>query len=434
MRKIFSITILFLFILSSLSLAVERRKGVTWNEKLIFKQDVLSNSTVITDEGGLLLDYTVKTDTIYTATLNRSAATILEIELSNTEDFYVGWFWYFNGEIRFVTAYSPSIDGDGVVIGQFTLKSSFDTDPATGANARLIDPNAISESDQSVMRVSPANQIQIGGENAVAVIHKNPEYLPSVDDGFVKYNVTEDALRFFHIGIKPVKTTSINVTTVSTIFGTFFAFEDAFMTKIGIHLDSVPANTKARIYVLGEDEIDPRYPVLENVSLDEFSQGLGDDVFESTYADETTWNLLEMSVPTVLRIAENFNVVVSFSDENGDPRILDVPVDTSFTDSPQWFTVRSNDIQFVSGALITLDADASPRDDDYIGMRLYLNGEFRDITDYNGATKVATIASVYTVEPSPSDPYNIKIASLMVSIKTRFEINPGESITCTHFT
>ncbi|GAG99149.1 unnamed protein product, partial [marine sediment metagenome] len=71
-------------------------------------------------------------------------------------------------------------------------------------------------------------------------------------------------------------------------------------------------------------------------------------------------------------------------------------------------------IQSASGTAITLDADASPRDDDYNGMRLYIDDEFRDILDYDGTTKVATVSGTYTTPPSPSDPYDIKIAFLSV--------------------
>jgi len=383
---------------------VEREKGQTWNEEIIFRKRLTSQGSEIPITSNLLLDFTVRTGTVYTATLNRSFAQNNAIELSTITDFYVGWFWDFCGDQRNVTAYSPSKDADDVVIGLFTLESNFTTEPATGANIKLVDPDEVDEEvDQTVAKLSVAGELQIGDDIDVGVIHNNT-------DGFVKYNVSDETNTAFPVFTKPVKTDSVNVATICTPFASTAALQDPYITKFGIFLDSVPAGTKARIFLLGTDELNPRFPVLENVTLDEFNQGLGDDVFVSTFADESTWNLIQMSQPTIIKFSEVFNLTFSFSDANGDPVFLDVPVDTSFTDNPLFRVVRANNIQAASGTSITLDTGAAPRDDDYNGMRLYIGGEFRDITDYNGTTKVATIASTYTVTPSASDSYEIKIA------------------------
>ena len=56
-------------------------------------------------------------------------------------------------------------------------------------------------------------------------------------------------------------------------------------------------------------------------------------------------------------------------------------------------------------------------------MRLYIAGEFREILDYDGTTKVATVDSTYTVTPVASDPYDIRIpfiSPLIVQTVTGF--------------
>lgn len=406
MKKITLIILCFLFTLSGLSEAVEREKGVTWNQTLKYRKSLVSQGSEIPQDSNLLLDYTVRTGLVYTATLNRSFATVTGTELSDVTDFYVDWFWDFCGQQITITAYDPSVDADDVVIGLFTLESNFDMEPVTGSNIKLIDPEAVDdEVDHIVARLSAGGEWQTGDDMDVGVIHNN-------SDGFVKYAVTDTTSTAFPIFTKPDPDTSVNVATFCTPFATNAAGRDPYLTKFGIFLDSVPAGTKCRVYLLGIDELDPRYPILENVTLDEFNQGLGDDMIVSDYEDESTWNPMEMSNPTIVKLVEPYNLTYSFSDASGDPVFVDVPVDTSFTDLPQFFVVRADDIQAASVTSITLDTGADPRDDDYNGMRLYIGGEFRNITDYNGTTKIATIDSAYTVTPSASDPYQIKIAFL----------------------
>jgi len=407
---------------------VERKKGETWNENLIFRKNITTEYNDIPVASNLLLDFTVKSGNVYTATQNRSASAFLSTELSTVIDFYNTWIINFCGQIKTVIGYVPSEDGDGVVISKFTLDSSFDEEPATGANMRLVDPAAIIDTEQVVLKVDTEKQVQIGGENDVALIHNGIDPFGG-ETGLSKYDITEETSQFFVDIAKPVKTDSINVSTLCTPFSVFAALNDVWLTKVGIFLDSVPAGTKMRFFIEGDDTLNARYPLVENVTIDEFRQGLGDAVSVSTFADVSTWNLTLIKIPAILRIFSVFILNFTFSDSNGDPVFLDVPIDTSVTDSASFFDVREDVIQSASGTAITLDTDASPTDDDYNGMRLYIGGEFRNITAYNGTTKVATVASTYTTTPSASDPYEIKIAFLrpmmvfehQVTVKSRIQ-------------
>lgn len=389
---------------------VERRKGVTWNERLLFKKSLVAERDDIpaNNNSSILLDYTEKLGAlIYTCTQNRAQAASRVDELENIVDYYVGWNINYCGQVREVIAYSPSIDGDGVVIGRFTLNTAFISEPATGANMFLLNPDQITEVDQQILISDSGNQVDLGGENNVGVIHNSPRSGDFTEDGFIEYEIFDENNQAYLLGFKPTKTDSINVSTFCTVLGVTAAGRDAFLTKIGFFLDSVPSGTKARVVLMGRDKLNTRYPLVENVTVDEFNRGEGDPVSVSVYADETTWNLIEMSNPTVARIELQFDLIVFFSDEDGNPRNIDVPVDTSLT--PFFISVREDNIQSAVGASITLDTNASPRDDDYNGMRLYIGGNFKEIIDYDGATKVATVDSPYSVTPSPGDPYQIKI-------------------------
>jgi len=392
---------------------VERKKGETWNENIIFRRNVTTEFNDIPFESNLLVDFTVKSGAVYTITLNRSFAQATETELSDVVDFYVGWMFNFCGQIRNIIGYVPSEDSDGVVIGRFTLESAFSEEPATGSNMALIDTVEIRNQEQVIITVDTEEQVQIGGENETALIYGGviATGFGDFNTDLIKYRIKDETAQFFVDVVKPVKTGSINVSTLCTPFGPGASGGDIWFEKAGIFLDSVPADTKMRFFIEGNDTLNSRYPLVENVTIDEFNQGLGDPVSVSDFADENTWNLTSAKVPVIERISSRSIMTFSFSDSNGDPVFLDVPVDTSITDAPQFRTVRENNIQAASGTAITLDTGAAPTDDDYNGMRLYDdNGEFRDITDYNGTTKVATIDSVFTITPSASDPYIIKIA------------------------
>jgi len=410
MKRIFITTLSCLLMFTGLSESVERKKGDTWNENIIFRRNVTTEFNDIPNESNILLDYTVKSGAVYTATQNRSQAQNRQTELSNVTDFYNGWFINFCGQERTITSYVPSESSDGVVISKFTLESAFDEDPANGSNMRLIDPDGVIDEEQVVFKVDSGGEVQIGGENAVALIHNGE--IAFGENALIQYDVTDETNQFFVDLFKPVKTGSINVSTLCTPFSPFAANLDPWLTKIGIFLDTVPAGTKMRVFLEGEDTLDERYPLIENVTIDEFRQGLGDPVSVSTYADENTWNLTEMRIPAITRTALNFTLTFAFSDSDGDPVFFDVPVDTSITDFSFFRRVRTDDVVFASGTSITLDSAASPTDDDYNGMRLYIGGEFRDIIDYDEISKIATVDSAYTTTPSVSDEYIIKIAFL----------------------
>lgn len=433
MKKLF--IFLLILLMSKISFALDREKGKLWKQSLIFKKSLLSERDNIpaNNNSSILLDYTVKPDsTTYTATQNRSQAFARSAELSDVEDYYVGWYLDFCGQTRNITAYSPSVDADDVVIGRFTLESAFDKEPDTGVTMFLLNPDQITEIEQRLMIVDSGNQINIGDNNNVAIVHNSPRSDDANQDGFVEYEIGDDDNQVYLAIAKPTKTDSINTSTFCVPFSTFAAFADVYISKIGFYLDSVPANTKCRVLLIGRDKLDTRYPLVENVTQTEFNRGSGDAVSVSTYADETTWNLIEMSDPAIARKELNFDLLVSFSDENGNARNIDVPIDASLTDAAQFRKVRDNNIQSASGTSITLDVGASSRDDDYIGMRLYIGAEYRDITDYNGTTKVATVASVYTSTPNPNDNYIIKIAYTLPMITYVYKTTIKGQIQNTH--
>lgn len=391
---------------------VDRRKGETFNENLIFRRTIATEFNAIPIANNILLDYTVRTGLVYTATQGRASATNLGTELSNVDDFYVDWMINFCGDVRTVTAYDPSEDADGVVIGQFTLETNFTEEPVTGSNMRLIDPEEISDVGQVVVNVDTEQQVQIGGEYDLGLIHDSTKQAPA---GFgprndvSKYRITDNAETFFVDVVKPTKTGSVNASTICTPFGAFAATYDTWIEQIGIFLDTVPAGTRMRFFLEGDDTLSRRYPLLENVTIDDFRRGLGDPVSVSDFGDESTWNLNDVRIPAIIRIFSVFTLNFSFSDSSGDPVFFDIPVDTSVTDSPFFSNVREDVIQSATSTTVTLDTGAAPTDDDYNGMRLYIGGEFRNITDYVGSTKVATIDSAYTTTPSASDDYEIKV-------------------------
>ena len=74
---------------------VERSKGQTWNEDVVFRKRLVSQRSDIPTLSNLLVDFTVKTGLVYTAPLDRSFAANQSVELSTVTDFYVGWFWDF---------------------------------------------------------------------------------------------------------------------------------------------------------------------------------------------------------------------------------------------------------------------------------------------------------------------------------------------------
>lgn len=70
--------------------------------------------------------------------------------------------------------------------------------------------------------------------------------------------------------------------------------------------------------------------------------------------------------------------------------------------------------QAIANGSITLDATADPRDDYYVGSKIYIVsgtgiGQVRTITDYVGSTQVATIDSVWTLNPTVSSIYSTLI-------------------------
>ncbi len=70
--------------------------------------------------------------------------------------------------------------------------------------------------------------------------------------------------------------------------------------------------------------------------------------------------------------------------------------------------------QAVGNSTITLDTTADPRDDYYVGAKIYIvsgtgAGQIRTITDYVGSTQVATVDSVWTVNPTTSSVFSTLI-------------------------
>ncbi len=316
MKRFISI-LLILNIVGSVQ-AVERKKGDTWNENLIFRRNVTTEYNDIPIAYNLLLDFTDKNGDVYTATQNRSASGALGTELSDVDDFYSGWMINFCGQLQEVIDYTSSKDADDVVIGRFTLDSSFGEEPATGANMRLVNLDEIEDVEQVVVKVDTEKQVQIGGENDVALIYGGTDPFGLLN-GATKYNITDDTIQFFVDVAKPVKTDSVNVAILCTPFSVFAAGHDTWLEKIGIFLDSVPADTKMRVFLEGDDTLNIRYPLIENVTVDKFNQGLGESVSVSTYADESTWNLTDMKIPAIARLFSVFTLVFSFSDSSGNP-------------------------------------------------------------------------------------------------------------------
>lgn len=70
---------------------------------------------------------------------------------------------------------------------------------------------------------------------------------------------------------------------------------------------------------------------------------------------------------------------------------------------------------------IVLDASASATDDEYNGYILIIDGEYRVITDYVGATKTATV-SAFTSAPSSGDGYEVASVG---SIRSDYYNNDG---------
>lgn len=81
---------------------------------------------------------------------------------------------------------------------------------------------------------------------------------------------------------------------------------------------------------------------------------------------------------------------------------------------PWWdFSAHSGDAAAASATTITLAAGASAVDDAYNGREIEIRsganaGESRVITDYDGSTKVATVASAWTTSPSAGDDYTVE--------------------------
>lgn len=75
--------------------------------------------------------------------------------------------------------------------------------------------------------------------------------------------------------------------------------------------------------------------------------------------------------------------------------------------------VIADTAQAGTSTTMTLSADASDVDDFYVGGRLTItggtgtNGQYREIIDYNGTTKVATVSSAWSVSPSSNTTYTI---------------------------
>ena len=70
--------------------------------------------------------------------------------------------------------------------------------------------------------------------------------------------------------------------------------------------------------------------------------------------------------------------------------------------------------QAIGASTITLDSTADPRDDYYVGSKIYIvsgtgAGQIRTITGYVGSTQVATVDSAWTVSPLTSSVYSTLI-------------------------
>jgi hypothetical protein len=76
--------------------------------------------------------------------------------------------------------------------------------------------------------------------------------------------------------------------------------------------------------------------------------------------------------------------------------------------------LRSANAQAGANATITLDIGADPRDDYYNGSRIYIYsglgaGQIRTISDYVGATKVATVSSDWAINPDSTSVFSTLI-------------------------
>jgi hypothetical protein len=75
--------------------------------------------------------------------------------------------------------------------------------------------------------------------------------------------------------------------------------------------------------------------------------------------------------------------------------------------------IRSSTAQAGAATTITLDASADPRDDYYVGAKIFIYsgtgiGQIRTITDYVGSTKVATVGT-WTVNPNSTSIFSTLI-------------------------
>ena len=307
---------------------MEKDKGRTWNEKLTFKKSISNERDNIpaNNDSSILLDFTVKSGTLnYTFTQNRSQASSRGEELENISDYYVGWFLNFCGQERNITAYEPSIDGDDVVIGIFTLDSAFTTEPSNGENMFLLNPANILDQEQQLIVVDSGNQIFLGGNNNVSVVSNSIKDEEYDNNSFLHYEIIDKDNIGYVDGYKPSKTGSIYSSSICTSFSTIGEIANAYITNIGIYLDSVPEGTRARVFLIGRDKLNARYPIIENVTIDDFNRGNGDLVSVSTYSDPTTWTQLSVLNPNIARPEINFDFSISFSDSNGDPVFLNIP-------------------------------------------------------------------------------------------------------------
>lgn len=76
--------------------------------------------------------------------------------------------------------------------------------------------------------------------------------------------------------------------------------------------------------------------------------------------------------------------------------------------------LRSATAQAGASATITLDTDADPRNDYYNGSKIMITsgvgaGQIRDISDYVGSTKVATVSVAWTTNPTSASVFSTLI-------------------------
>lgn len=389
-------------------------KGIDYDRYQVAREGFQSEDPAIDIDYDFLLQYATNTGTAYNFSSSRPQAVQLGRELSTTPDAYKDWTMNVCGQERLITAYSGTADGDGVVIGTFTLESEFSPQLLEGEIAFLKDLRELELTRTNVLRRNVDGQVELGDGSEVGLIHNG-------GDGLVEYKVMEEQNQAYLDGVKPTKSESINASKICVSFGSSAAGRDIWITEIGLFLDSVPANTKMRVGLYGQDQLDIEYPFAETVTYFDSLRGLGDSVAVSTYADETTWNRKSFIQPAIIHVESTFQGLYSFTDETGAARALDIPIDTSITDSVAWLAVRSNNIQSASGTSITLDTNATAADGHYVGMRLYIGGEYRDITAYNGTTKVATINSAFSAAPSPSDAYDIKVLLIRPMVTYKYK-------------